>query len=36
MDYQTPANVPGQAGQDFKQPGLVKDICAHGRGIGIR
>lgn len=29
-----PGSVQGQAGWDFRQPGLVGDIPAHGRGVG--
>jgi len=29
-------SVQGQVGRGFKQPGLVEDVPAHGRGVGTR
>ena len=31
----TIGSVQGQVGQGFEQPGLVKDVPAHGRGVGL-
>jgi len=28
-------SVPGQVGLGFEQPGLVKDVAAHSKGIGL-
>ena len=30
-----PGNIPGQAGRGSEQPGLVEDVPAHGRGVGL-
>jgi len=30
-----PGIVESQAGQDFEQPDLLKDVPAHGRGVGL-
>jgi len=31
----SPRNIQGQVGQGSEQLGLVKDIPAHGRGVGL-
>ena len=31
-----PGRVQGQAGQDFKHPGLVEGVPVQGRGVGTR
>jgi len=31
-----PSSVQGQVGRGFEQPGLVKGVPAHGRGVGTR
>ena len=28
-------SVQSQVGWGFEQPGLVKDVAAHGRGVGL-
>jgi len=30
-----PGNIQSQVGQDSEQPGLVEDIPAHCRGVGL-
>jgi len=30
-----PGNIPGQVGQGSEQPGLVEDVPAHCRGVGL-
>ena len=30
-----PGSVQSQAGWGFEQPGLVKDVPAHGQGLGL-
>ena len=36
VDAPFPGCVQGQAGWGFEQPGLVKHVSAHGRGVEIR
>jgi len=31
----TPGNIQGQVGRGSKQPGLVEDVPAHCRGVGL-
>jgi len=31
-----PGSVQGQVGWSSEPPGLVEDVPAHGRGVGIR
>jgi len=30
-----PGNIQGQVGQGSEQPGLVEDVPAHCRGVGL-
>ena len=30
-----PGSVQGQVGWGFEQPGIVEDVPAHGRGVGL-
>jgi len=35
-DCPLPGSVQGQVGWGLEQPGLVKGVAAHGRGVGTR
>ena len=33
--YPIPGNIQGQVGRSSEQPGLVEDVPAHCRGVGL-